>query len=74
LIAEAIQARNPIIAPGEVGMTMIFIGVMCVAALVVGAGLLAVAILLARAGDRDSVSSAREDWIERRSDKDRREW
>lgn len=30
--------------------------------------------LLARAGSRDSVGSAREDWLTRRSDNDERGW
>lgn len=39
--------------------------------------ILAVAVgvlLMMRGGDRDAIGAAREDWVTRRSDSDRREW
>ena len=44
------------------------IGVTLIAAVAVGL------MLIARAGEQDPVSSAREDWITRRSDGDDRGW
>jgi hypothetical protein len=53
-------------------ISTVLIGGICVAALLIGA--LLVVALLVLVGGRDSVSAAREDWIERRSDHVRREW
>ncbi len=46
----------------------------CVVVLLLLIMLIMAGILIMRAGSRDSVSAAREDWIQRRSDKDEREW
>lgn len=46
----------------------------CGAVLVLLAMLIAAGVLIARAGGRDGVSSARQDWIQRRSDDDERQW
>ena len=53
-------------------ISTVLIGGICVAVLLIAA--LLAAALLVLVGGRDSVSAAREDWIERRSDQDRREW
>jgi len=42
----------------------------CAVGLLVLAGLIAGLILIMQSGQRDAVSAARQDWIERRSDKD----
>ncbi|RME99301.1 MAG: hypothetical protein D6768_15310 [Chloroflexi bacterium] len=49
----------------------ILLVVICGVALAVA---IAAVVLLVRAGERDGVSSARQDWIQRRSDDDEREW
>lgn len=55
-------------------MTVFMLVAICgVAGAVVGLGIVGL-ILLARAGSRDSVGAAREDWITRRSDNDERGW
>jgi len=49
----------------------ILLVVICGVALAVA---IAAVVLLVRAGERDGVSSARQGWIQRRSDDDEREW
>lgn len=54
-------------------MTMFLIAA-CVVGAVVVVLLVVGLFLVARAGNRDTVSTAREDWITRRSDNDERGW
>ena len=54
-------------------MTIVFV-VSCIMILIMLAILIVGVIMVIRAGRRDGVSSAREDWIQRRSEQDKREW
>ncbi|MCK6625428.1 MAG: hypothetical protein L6R45_09660 [Anaerolineae bacterium] len=47
---------------------------LCAVALLVLAGLAVGIIIIMKSGERDTVSSAREAWINRRSDKDEQGW
>ncbi|GAB4425705.1 MAG: hypothetical protein Kow0031_05360 [Anaerolineae bacterium] len=55
-------------------MMIIFLALACVAGIVLAVALGVGLWLLARAGSHDAVSTAREDWVSRRSDSDRRGW
>ena len=54
------------------GLLLVVIG--CVIGLVILAGLTVGVIIVLRAGQRDTVSEAREGWIQRRSEKDEQGW
>jgi hypothetical protein len=60
--------------PGNKFMNLLLLTSICVTLIILLAILAAGIFLLVRAGARDTVSTAREDWITRRSDKDGREW
>lgn len=47
---------------------------LCAVALLVLVGLVVGIIIIMKSGERDTVSSAREGWINRRSDKDEQGW
>jgi hypothetical protein len=48
--------------------------ILCAVALVMLVGLAVGIIIIMKSGERDTVSSAREGWINRRSDKDEQGW
>lgn len=48
--------------------------ILCAVALLVLVGLVVGIIIIMKSGERDTVSSAREGWINRRSDKDEQGW
>lgn len=52
------------------------VAILLVSICVIGLVLAAIVgiLIIARAGDRDAIGTAPEDWVTRRSDKDRREW
>ena len=54
-------------------MTIVFV-VSCIMILIMLALLIVGAIMVIQASRRDGVSSAREDWIGRRSEQDKRDW
>ena len=55
-------------------MSTIVLAAVCLMGLVLVAAIVAGLMLMIRAGDSDTVSTAREDWITRRSDDDDRRW
>ena len=54
-------------------MTILLIGG-CIISLVMLVIMVAAIIMVVQLGQRDTVSTAREDWIQRRSDKDEQGW
>ena len=55
-------------------MNLLLLTSICIAGIIFLAILATGILILVRAGARDTVSTAREDWITRRSDEDGREW
>ncbi len=53
---------------------MVFFVILCVVLLLILAGLVIGIIVIMKSGERDTVASAREGWINRRSDKDEQGW
>ena len=55
-------------------MNLLLLTSICIVGMILLAILVVGLFMMVRAGTRDTVSAAREDWIARRSDKDNREW
>lgn len=55
-------------------VSLVFLVILCVVLLLILAGLVIGIIVIMKSGERDTVSSAREGWINRRSDKDEEGW
>lgn len=55
-------------------VSIFFWVILCAVLLLILAGLVVGIIVIMKSGERDTVSSAREGWINRRSDKDEQGW
>ena len=55
-------------------VSILLVVVGCVVGLLILAALSVGIFIVLRAGQRDTVSAAREDWIQRRSERDEQEW
>jgi hypothetical protein len=55
-------------------MSILIFVVSCILALIMLGLVIAGIVMVLQAGRRDTVSAAREDWIQRRSEKDERGW
>lgn len=55
-------------------MSIIIFVISCMLALIMLGLVIAGIWMVLKAGQRDTVSTAREDWLTRRSDKDERDW
>ena len=55
-------------------MSTIVFSAVCILGLILAVTIVAGLVLMFRAGDSDTVSNAREDWITRRSNDDERGW
>lgn len=55
-------------------ITMILVVMGCLVGLLLSIAVIAGLIVIIRSGGLDTVSTARQDWIQRRSDRDEREW
>ena len=55
-------------------MVSILLIVGCLAGILILAGLVVGIVVIMQSGERDAVSGARQDWIDRRSEKDEEGW
>jgi hypothetical protein len=55
-------------------LSIMLLAFACLVGVVILVGFIVGVVVVMRSGQRDTVSSAREDWLHRRSDKDQREW
>jgi hypothetical protein len=55
-------------------ITALLVVASCLVGLLVAIAVIVSLIIIIRSGGLDTVSTARQDWIQRRSDKDEREW